>query len=73
MNKLHSIFFLCIFFIQETAASDFGSNGDITPSDPSTPSTLYEPFQPQFKVKVTEPIKDGEVINYTVQSTRVRS
>lgn len=51
--------------------SDFASNGtySIPPSEPSTPGTPLEPFAPRFKVKVTDPVKDGEVIVYTVKTT----
>ena len=60
------LFFL--FHFKETPTSDFGSNGDITPSDASTPGTPHVPFQPKFKVKVTEPTKDGDVVHYTIKT-----
>ncbi len=30
-----------------------------------------EPFQPRFKVKVSEPVKDGEAVMYTVNTVKV--
>jgi len=48
-----------------------GSNGDLTPSDVSTPTLPPEPFEPRFKVKVTDAVKNGDVLTYTVKTTEV--
>ena len=59
--------------LQESPTSDLGSTDDLTPSDASTPSTNYEPFEPRFRVKVSEPIKDGDKITYAIKVTKVRA
>lgn len=53
-------------FLQETPPDEFDRNGDITPSEPSTPGLAERPFEARYKVKVTDPTKDGDVINYNV-------
>ncbi|KAK2157603.1 hypothetical protein LSH36_188g06003 [Paralvinella palmiformis] len=57
----------------ETPTSDLGSNGDLTPSDVSTPTLPPEPFEPRFKVKVTDAVKNGDVLTYTVKTTEIVS
>ena len=56
----------------ESPVSDFASNDNLT-DDLSTPSDIMPApaaFVVRFGVKVTEPIKDGEHINYTVKTVR---
>lgn len=45
---------------------------DRSSSEASTPSSseTYEPFRPKYVIKVTEPIKDGDCVHYTVKTTR---
>jgi len=48
-------------------------NDEDSSSASSTPvhDSVYEPFQPRFVVKVTEPVKNGDIVNYTVKTTKV--
>lgn len=56
----------------ESSISDNEAKFDRSSSEASTPSSggPYEPFRFKYAVKVTEPIKDGESVHYTVKTTR---
>jgi len=57
--------------MQESPTSD--GNGAISPVEPSSSSSssCYEPLEPRFQVRVTQPIKDGTIVKYTLRVKQV--
>ncbi|KAI0222378.1 hypothetical protein LSAT2_026389 [Lamellibrachia satsuma] len=53
----------------ESPTSDITSNGAVSPQEPSSSasSSCCEPLEPKFQVKVTQPVKDGNVVKYTLR------
>jgi len=64
-------------YVQESPTSDDVEKRDVpsTSSSESTPlhEETYVPFRPVYAVTVTEPVKNGDVIQYTVTTTRLSS
>lgn len=59
--------------MQESPTSDITSNGAVSPQEPSSSasSSCCEPLEPKFQVKVTQPVKDGNVVKYTLRVRQV--
>ena len=62
-----------MLYFQESPSSDDLEKRDVPSSDESTPlhEETYVPFQPVYGVTVCEPVKNGDVIEYTLKTTRL--
>jgi len=62
-----------MLYFQESPASDEVEKSDVPSSDASTPlhEGTYVPFQPVYTVSVSDPVKNGDIVQYTVMTTKL--
>jgi len=62
-----------VLYFQESPTSDDAEKCDVPSSDDSTPmhEGTYAAFQPLYGVTVGEPVKNGDITEYTVRTSRL--